>query len=439
MGLMNQLMLVSRLWLGIFLVWTAAQVDPLFAAPRPGFNYDENKVAPYTLPNLLEAADGTRITSVRAWRSQRRPEIFHLFETQVFGRTPTSLPKPKFEVFETDRTALGGKATRRQVGIWLARTNGGPRLDLLMYIPNDKKPAPAFIGLNFGGNHTVIDDPAVMISTNYVRGNYAPAGSNRADETTRGMQASRWPIEKLIDNGFAVVTAYYGDVEPDHPEGWKTGVRGWFAAEGADAVFAPDQWGAISAWAWGLSRAMDYLVTDSRIDSDRVAVIGHSRLGKTALWAGARDQRFAVVISNNSGEGGASLARRNFGETVERINTAFPHWFCGNYKKYNSDPSKLPVDAHMLIALAAPRPVYVASAQEDLWADPRGEFLSAINAEPVYRLYRLPGMGVTEMPPVNNSVGDYIGYHIRTGPHNITEYDWDQYIRFVSKHWAEKR
>jgi hypothetical protein len=410
------------------------------AAPRQGFNYDEIKVAPYTLPSLLQTTDGAEIGSSRAWRSKRRPEVLTLFETHVFGKVPASLPKPKFEVLEIDRAALGGKATRKQVRIWLSRTNGGPAMDLLLYIPNgEKKRVPAFLGLNFGGNHTTTHDPAVLISTNWVSSKYATGDKNRADEKARGLQSDRWPVEMILENGFAVATAYYGDLEPDHPEGWKSGIRAWFSRDGADKVFGPDEWGAISAWAWGLSRALDYLETDSRIDSHRVAVIGHSRLGKTALWAGARDQRFAIVISNNSGEGGASLARRNFGETVERINTAFPHWFCGNYKKYNNDPSALPVDAHMLIALSAPRPVYVASAQEDLWADPRGEFLAASNAEPVYRLFALKGLEVTEPPPVNHSVGHSIGYHIRTGPHNITSFDWQQYIRFASKHWAGKR
>lgn len=397
---------------------------------QPGVIYDETKVPPYVLPDPLTCLDGSRVDSPEKWRNKRRPEILELFRTHVYGRAPLDRPSDMtFETFDYDENALNGRAIRKQVLIRLVKDDE-PSIDLLIYLPKKTPfPPPVFLMLNFWGNHTVNPDPHIKIRSRPV---FMPRGEFFLSEESRGWDRSI-PLDRILARGYGFATACYNDIDPDFHDGFRNGVHGVF-----DRLFGgrrpPDAWGSISAWAWGLSRIMDYLETDGDVDSRHVILLGVSRLGKTALWAGAQDERFFMAISNTSGCGGAALSRRRFGETIKMINDAFPHWFCENFKNYSDNEDALPVDQHMLIALIAPRPVYIASADEDLWCDPRGEFLAAKAADPVYKLLGTEGLPVDEMPPLNSPVMGTIGYHIRSGGHGITGYDWERYMDFADNH-----
>ncbi len=400
-------------------------------AQSRGENLDETRVASYTLPDPLKTANGKNISSAKEWTTIQRPAVLQLFGDHVYGKFPGKPKGLHFKVNDVENKALGGKAIRKQITVFFTGATDAPGMEVLLYLPKEaKKPVPVFTGLNFYGNHTVHADPGIMLSTRWQRNTKDSSVINhKATEAARGTSARSWEIEEIIAHGYGVATVYYGDLEPDHNDGWKTGIRTTLKSE---LGIPENEWGAIGAWAWGLSRIMDYLETDKDVNANQVAITGHSRIGKAALWAAANDTRFALVVSNNSGEGGAALARRNFGETVAIINTSFPYWFSPKYKEYSGKADQLPVDQHMLLALMAPRPLYVASAIDDAWADPKGEFLSAKNAEPVYTLFGKIGLGISEMPPVNQPAGATIRYHIRTGGHGITRYDWQQYITFAN-------
>ncbi|MFI4874674.1 MAG: acetylxylan esterase [Blastopirellula sp. JB062] len=412
----------------------------------PEANYDEAKVPKFELPDPLQFEDGKPVATPQQWFERRRPQLLRLFERHVYGKSPQAPQDLRFRVISEDDDALQGRAIRKQIEIVLADQPQPLKMTMLLYVPKTGRPAPVFWGLNFRGNQTVTDDKEVAISPNWVANGTPGVSKNRGTEASRGIYVSRWPIRSIIDRGYAVATAYCGDIYPDHRGGRSGSVIAALASPGEKRP-AADSWACIAAWSWGLSRGLDYLRQDPDIDGDRVAVIGHSRLGKAALWAGARDPRFALTISNNSGCGGAALSRRAFGETVEIINTLVPYWFCENFKRYNGNEAALPVDQHQVVALIAPRPVYIASASEDEWADPKGEYLSARFADATYRLLGTDGLGgdaPPETPPAVNQPINHgtIGYHLRKGKHDIVEYDWQQYMNFwdrQSKHSAAKK
>jgi len=395
---------------------------------------DETKVPSYVLPELMEFSNGLKVTDQLQWR-ERRKELIDLFTTHVYGAFPEANLTTHTTILSCDKDALNGTATRKQLRISFQNNKRSCEMDVLIYLPNQRQAAaPLFMGLNFEGNHTIHPDAGILLSKKWIAEGKQGVIQHRATEESRGARATRWPVATILANGFGLATAYYGDLDPDFDDGFQNGIHPLFYLDGQSHPLT-SQWGSIAAWAWGLSRILDYCESDVDIDAQRVAVLGHSRLGKAALWAGAVDERFRLVISNNSGCGGAALSRRKFGETLEAINSLFPHWFCEKFKQYNDHEENLPVDQHMLLACIAPRPLYIASASEDLWADPRGEFLSAVGASPAYRLFGASGLSLDMKIEIEKPVMHTIGYHIRQGVHEITSYDWNQFVNFAKFHF----
>jgi hypothetical protein len=406
-----------------------------------GYNYAESNVKSYVLLDPLTMADGTPVRTSKDWWQKRRPQILELFRENVFGRVPANAHIPlRYHVVEKAHPALGGKATRTQVTIYLTPQRGaGVKMHLLVYLPaHPQHHVSVILGLNFGGNQTVAADPGILLSPVWTKAKSASLPEQTVpEESTRGTQANEWQVDAILARGYGLATAYYGDIEPDFKDSMRFGIRQTFLHDGQTAP-APDEWGALAAWAWGLSRAVDYLQSDKRIDDHRIVVTGHSRLGKAADWAAAEDQRFAAVLSTESGKGGQSLYRRNLGETIAHLEHSFPYWFCGNYKQWVDRDDQIPVDGNLLLALIAPRPLYVASAVEDEWSDPRGEFQSAVSASRVYALLGKRGLPAMEMPQVGQSVQYDVGYHVRSGKHDVTAYDWAQYLDFLDMHFGRQ-
>jgi hypothetical protein len=399
-------------------------------------------VLKYPLPDL-------RVTDAKNWQ-KRRAEILQLFTDEVYGRTPASTAGVRFRVDSVDKNALNGLAIRKQITVFFSRDETAPRMHILLYLPaRIHGRVPAFIGLNFFGNETVSTDPGIDLPEVWAKnapdakltygGELLSHHKERAPESARGLSAHLWQVEKILQHGFGLATAYCGDLEPDFAGGMPYGIRQTFLHDGRTKP-APNEWGALGAWAWGLSRIVDYLETDKNVDAKQVILTGFSRLGKAAMWSAVQDPRYAVVISCESGVGGVSLYRATTAETIEHLNTAFPYWFSENFHKYTGHPDQVPVDGHMLIALIAPRPLYVSSADQDSSSDPPAEHLSLVEGSAVYRLLGKEALTDTTMPPLDQPVMQgIVGYHVRSGKHDVTEYDWDQYLAFAERHLRTKK
>lgn len=373
-----------------------------------GQQYDEAKVPAYTLPDALKTIDGKTINTVADWEKERRPEILTLFENNIYGQMPKKFDKISYKVVNDNLKAMDGKAHLKEVTITVAQANKTVAIHLILFTPNGvNKRSPVFLLIN-----------------NRDKDNTDP---------TRKIKSEFWPAEMVIENGYAIAAFHVSDTAPDNKETYQNGVLQLYPEQ----LTADNGMKAIGAWAWAASRVMDYFETDKEIDLNKVNLVGHSRGGKAALWAGAQDQRFAMIFSNCSGNTGAALARRQFGETIKAINTTFPHWFNNNYKQFNDNANALPVDQHMLISLIAPRPVYTTSATKDLWADPVGSYLSIVEAQKVYALYgKKSALNPGPPPPDTPIIQSVVGYHNRTGIHNMTAYDWDNFIRFADFNYS---
>lgn len=417
-----------------------AKGNPLrYAATGHVSNYDEAKVGHYTLPDPLVLHSGQPVRDAETWHRQRRPEILEAYRNEIYGRVPLSAPHVRFEVAESGTDVLEGTATRKHVVLHWGESPEGPKANLVMYLPkNAKTPVPILLHLVFfGGLPTAAVPVSSASATNAsVKSNDAATAPGAAPARPRGSETG--PIAEMLRRGYGYATIRYTEIEGDRADTNLTGVRKLALKSGQEKP-APDEWGTIAAWAWGVGRVLDYLATDRAIDAKRVGLIGHSRLGKTVLWAGASEPRIAVVFSSCSGEMGASLARRDYGETVDDMAANFPWQFAGNFQKYIGRWTDMPVDSHLLIALSAPRPVFVTGGTQDQWADPYGEFLAQVAAGPVYRLLGKRDIGAQTLPPLDTPlITGELGFHYHTGGHTITAADWTTFLAFADRYLMPK-
>jgi hypothetical protein len=369
-------------------------------------NYTEAKVGQYTLPDPLRLANGEAVRDAKTWLEKRRPELVRLFEENEYGRVPATAPKVTWQVVSTDANALDGKAIMKRLAGHMGEPNG-PAIDATLYLPaRAGKAVPALINLTFG---------------------FGPA---------RGPVAMRGTPAEILSHGFAYATIGYSSIETDREGQPNINLARKLALAPGQTAPAPDEWGAIAAWAWGISRLVDYLETEPAVDAKRIAITGVSRLGKTVMWAGARDTRIALVMDSCSGEGGSALSRRNYGETIAHLVAPgrFPYQFCANYAQWAGKVNDFPVDAHELVALIAPRPVLIQTGTTDIWSDPYGMFLAGVAAEPVYRLLGKEGLGTTKMPAAGEAILHTVGFLLHEGGHGMVPGDWDVYFKFLEMH-----
>jgi hypothetical protein len=395
--------------------------NPLRRAPTGHIsNYDESKVGNYTLPDPLTLANGKPVRDARTWSKVRRPELLKLYDDEIFGRVPANAPKAIYKIVEIDTNALGGLAIHKHIEVRFGQGTNTPVAHLHIYLPHAPGPVPLLLHTVFFSNPPFPD---------------ASANANSITTGRRPGISEGGPITNIFAHGYGYATFRYTEIQPDNFNTFSSGVIA-LTLKPDQTKPAPDGWGTISAWAWGASRMLDYLEKDRSVDAKHIALIGHSRLGKTVLLAGARDPRFAIVYSSCGGEMGSALARRDYGETVDDMAANFPWQFAGNFQKYAGHWNDLPVDTHMIVALNAPHPVFIGGGTQDQWADPRGEFLGEVAAGPVYRLLGKQDLGATNGPPIDTPfiTGD-LGFHYHTGGHTITASDWNAFLDFADKYF----